>query len=175
MRGMPVVRLVLGGAIVCLAIAGCGGGATPTPGSTPVPSPSTASPTERPSNAQVELPTVPTAFSAAYGEDLVKCPGEPDDPDDEWMCHVVKLEWQSTNGPQTQFRVYHAWTGEGDPMPTCADITSDEITQLMDSAAGARTADHYQHVGATGGGQECYWLSAFNAAGESKLVPAAAN
>jgi hypothetical protein len=176
MRGMPAIRSTmscrgagpragLGMALVCL-VAGACAGSTATQVTAP-----TVPATQGPDQA----PSAPTAFYATFEVNSVDCPGEPADPDDPWTCRPVTLEWESTNTPETSFRIYDAWTGEGDPMPTCADISSDEIQPLMDSGPGDRQATHYQHLGGVGGGEECFWISAFNAAGESRLLLAASN
>jgi hypothetical protein len=114
----------------------------------------------------------PTNFTATWPDEPGACPDEPEDSD--FMCYHTQFAWQSAAGSDTSFRIYEGWTGEGDPMPTCTDLSADEIQQLLDTGPGARTAEHYAEL-SVGGGQECFWLTAVNDAGESAMVPADSN
>jgi hypothetical protein len=159
------VRLPLGLAIACLIAAGACASSTSTAGAT-------ANSTATPSAGGLEVPSAPAQFTATWPGDPVACPDEP--ADSEFMCYRIEFGWQSASGPDTHFRIYDGWTGEGDPMPACADLTPGEIHQLMDTEPGARQAEYYAAL-SVGGGQQCFWLSAVNAAGESGMVEAESN
>jgi hypothetical protein len=113
------------------------------------------------------MPTKPTKFAAASVEGTVPCPSPTDETGD--TCRQVNLSWQSTADGAT-FRIYAAWTGEGDA--TCDDQSMlDQMQPVLDTEPDARSAKLYNAL-ATGGGAECLWITAVTDAGESAPVPA---
>jgi hypothetical protein len=124
------VPLPIGLVIFSLMVAGACAGSTPT----------TAGSTATASRGPVAA-GAPTDFTATWPDEPGACPDEPEDSD--FMCYHIQFAWQSDAGSDTSFRIYEGWTGEGDPMPTCADLGPDEIQPLLDTDPGTRTADHY--------------------------------
>jgi len=92
----------------------------------------------------------------------VPCPS----PDQDLSCRRINLGWQSTSGAGTWFRIYQAWTLEGGR--TCADVAN-EAGMILETAPDATSGEILRGM-ATGGGAQCLWITAVNAAGESQRV-----
>jgi hypothetical protein len=148
---------------VPLLLAACGSaGSTPAPSAT-----STAG------RSSDQLPSAPGSFTASERAGSVSCPSpdpslDPSDPN--VSCKQTDLTWTPTSGAGTWFRIYRAWTSEGDPVPTCADVET-EASLILDTAPGATSAKVFEGF-ATGQGAQCLWVTAVDAAGESPRVPA---
>jgi len=146
--------------------------AAPTPAATLAPTdvPS-ATETEADQSPSAEAtpapPPKPTKFVATFVDGSVPCPSPDAETGDN--CQQVNLSWQSTADGAT-FRIYAAWTGEGDA--TCDDATIQQQMQpVLDTEPDATSAKLYNAL-ATGGGAECLWITAVTDAGESAPVAA---
>jgi len=112
-------------------------------------------------------PPPPTDFTATILDGSVPCPS-PDAEGGE-SCKQTDLAWQSPL-PGSWFRVYTAWTGEGDA--TCSDASMlDQAQPILETQPDTTSAHLYSQL-ATGGGAQCLWITAVTDAGES--VPVAA-
>ena len=155
-------------AAVVLLFAACSASEiTPVPFSTST-NPAAASAAVVPSaavapSAAVGAPAAPTNFTAKQGQGTVPCPSPADA-----SCSQTDLAWQSSADASTKFRVYETGTGEGSD--TCADVQS-TAEVVLETKPGARSAQLFAEL-AVGGGESCYWITAFNSAGESARVAA---
>jgi hypothetical protein len=110
-------------------------------------------------------PARPTHFRMVVSTSPVTCPASfkalgP-------VCVKVFFSWLEASG-SASFRIYHGFTGEG-PDQLCADQLK-HATFLIGASAGGRHRTWYRETDLTGGGTECYWIEAVNAAGHSQLV-----
>ena len=115
-------------------------------------------------SAAVDAPPAPTDFTAKQRQGTVPCPSPADA-----SCSQTDLAWKSSADASTKFRVYATGTGEGPD--TCADVQS-SAQVVLETKPGARSAQLFAEL-AVGGGEACYWITAFNSAGESAQVAAA--
>ena len=148
---------------------------TSTHGSGPT---ATPAPTQGQSQSSTSAPTptgpaVPSA-PANVGTSSSQPWGVECRPEDEGGTCWLDLHWTNTSGPGTRFRIYEAWTGEeASGTPTCGSV-QDEVRPLYDTPPDM-TSIYLEVEMVIGNGAPCYWVSAFNAAGESALSPSAAN
>jgi hypothetical protein len=169
-------RRLAGLAILALAVASCsssgegGKGSTPSPGLSASRAP-TASASTGPTQSQPEPPAAPLYVGSGNdSESGIECEGG-----DGGTC-VLDLSWHNSAGPDTRFRIYWAMSGEDESLGTlpCSGAV-DEADPLEDTEAGA-TSVHIEMEGLPiGVGAPCFWVSAFNDAGESELVASAGN
>jgi hypothetical protein len=111
-------------------------------------------------------PARPTNFRVSVSSTHVSCPPSFDATGP--VCVTIAFGWSETDaGPS--FRIYHGFTGEG-PDQACADQLG-HATFVIGASVGGRHRTWYRETDLTGGGTECYWIEAVNAAGHSQLVP----
>ena len=113
-----------------------------------------------------QAPSAPSDFIALIENGSVPCPS-PDPSQSDASCKQTNLSWTYTSAPDTSFRIYAVSIGE-DPTATC-EASSAQASAVLDTKP-AITSAHLFNVVSVGGGAQCLWITAVNAAGESPRV-----
>jgi len=113
-----------------------------------------------------QAPSAPTDFVALVENGSVPCPS-PDPSQSDASCKQTNLSWTYTSAPDTSFRIYAVSIGE-DPTATC-EASSAQASPVLDTKPAITSAHLFNEV-SVGGGAQCLWITAVNAAGESPRV-----
>ena len=117
-------------------------------------------------SSMAQAPSAPTDFIALIENGSVPCPS-PDPSQSDASCKQTNLSWTYTSAPDTSFRIYAVSIGE-DPTATC-EASSAQASAVLDTKPAITSAHLFNEV-SVGGGAQCLWITAVNAAGESPRV-----